>query len=118
MVAATIRLMPHHDANWRARLEEARTRQAELLAREGMLTAAEQDELLALREAVDRAFNARFRTTAEYRDFYFAQARELLEAEGIDMPLPQVADDATVEEIDRVLGMVWQAVEVTNSETF
>ncbi|MCR6629697.1 MAG: hypothetical protein NVV74_06385 [Magnetospirillum sp.] len=73
---------------------------------------------MQLREAMDRALNSRFRTTAEYRDFYFARARQLLEDEGIEMDLPDVAGDATVEEIDRVLGLVWAAVEVTNSETF
>lgn len=117
MVAA-IRLMPHHDPHWRRRLDDAKARQAALLGREGLLTAGEQAELLALRQAIDQAFNARFRTTAEYRDYYVGRARELLEAEGIDMAIPAVADDATVEEIDRVLGLVWQAVEVTNSETF
>lgn len=117
-MAATIRLMPHHDPHWRQRYDAARARQGELLGREGMLSAEEQAELVALRQEADRAFNAQFRTTAEYRDHYVALARDLLEAEGIDMPIPRVADDATVEEIDRVLGMVWQAVEVTNSETF
>lgn len=117
-MGATVRLMPNHDPHWRERLESAKARQAELLRREGILTEAEQAELLALRQEADRAFNARFRTTAEYRDFYVGRARDLLEEEGIDMPIPSLADDATLEEIDRVLGMVWQAVEVTNSETF
>ena len=49
---------------------------------------------------------ARFRTTAEYRDFYFARARQLLADEGIDMDLPDIAADATVAESDRVLGLV------------
>lgn len=113
-----VRLMPNHDPNWKERLEAARARQAELLGREGILTESEQSQLMALRQEADRAFNARFRTTAEYRDFYVGRARDLLEEEGIDMPIPALADDATLEEIDRVLAMVWQAVEVTNSETF
>lgn len=117
MVTA-IRLMPHHDPHWRDRLDSAKARQAELLGHEGMLTADEQAELLRLRHAIDRAFNSRFRTTAEYRDYYVARARELLEAEGIDMPIPALPDDATLDEIDRVLGQVRQAVEVTNSESF
>lgn len=117
-MGATVRLMPHYDPNWQERLDAAKARQVQLLSREGMLTASEQAELLELRQEADRAFNARFRTTAEYRDFYVGRARDLLEEEGIDMPIPALADDATVEEIDRVLGLVWQAVEVTNSETF
>lgn len=117
MVAA-IRLMPQHDPHWRERLEAAKARQTALLGREGLLTADEQAELLTLRQAIDQAFNARFRTTAEYRDYHFSRAREVLDAEGIDMPIPAVADDATLEEIDHVLGMVWQAVEVTASEAF
>ena len=117
-MGATVRLMPNYDPHWRERLDLAKARQAELLSREGLLTAAEQAELLELRQEADRAFNARFRTTAEYRDFYVGRARDLLEEEGIDMPIPPLPDDATVEEIDRVLGLVWRAVEVTNSETF
>lgn len=117
-MAATIRLMPHHDPHWRDKLESLQHRHSELLARDGLLTVQEQDELMHLRHQMDRALNSRFRTTAEYRDFYFARARQLLDDEGIEMDLPDVAADATVEEIDRVLGLVWAAVEVTNSETF
>lgn len=117
-MAATIRLMPHHDAHWRDKLAVLKLRHSHLLARDGLLTVQEQHELMALRQAMDRALNSRFRTTAEYRDFYFARARQLLEDEGIEMDLPDIAADATVEEIDRVLGLVWAAVEVTNSETF
>jgi len=117
-MGATVRLMPNYDPHWRERLDAAKTRQAELLSHEGLLTEAEQAQLMELRQEADRAFNARFRTTAEYRDFYVGRARDLLEEEGIDMPIPHLPDDATLEEIDRVLGMVWQAVEVTNSETF
>ncbi|HSV28801.1 MAG TPA: hypothetical protein VLL76_04565 [Candidatus Omnitrophota bacterium] len=117
-MGTTARLMPGHDPHWREKLDQAKARQAELLRREGLLSKAEQSELLALRAAIDKAFNSSFRTTQEYRDFYFARARELLDAEGIDMPLPCVPDDAPVEEIDRVLNIVWHAVEVTNSETF
>lgn len=114
----TLRLMPHHDPHWREKVAELQLRHRELLSRDGLLTRAEQHELMILREAMDRALNSRFRTTAEYRDFYFDRARQLLEDEGIDMPLPDVAADATIEEIDRALGLVWAAVEVTNSETF
>lgn len=117
-MGTTTRLMPGHDPHWRDKLEQAKARHAALLRHEGLLTRAEQAELMALRAAIDRAFNSSFRTTAEYRDFYFARARELLEAEGIHMPLPDLPDDATQDEIDRVLALVWQAVEVTNSETF
>ena len=117
-MAATVRLMPHHDPHWREKLETLQLRHRELLSHDGLLTVAEQRELMTLRTAMDRTLNSRFRTTAEYRDFYFARARQLLEDEGIDMDLPDVATDATVEEIDRVLGLVWAAVEVTNSETF
>lgn len=117
-MAATVRLMPHHDPRWREKLDELERRHSELLARDGLLTVREQKELMVLRHDMDRALNSRFRTTAEYRDFYLARARQLLEDEGIDMDLPELAADATVEEIDRVLGLVWAAVEVTNSETF
>ena len=117
-MAATVRLMPHHDPHWRDKLESLQRRHRELLSQDGLLTVAEQRELMTLRTAMDRTLNSRFRTTAEYRDFYFARARQLLEDEGIDMDLPDIAADATVEEIDRVLGLVWAAVEVTNSETF
>jgi hypothetical protein len=34
------------------------------------------------------------------------------------MPLPHVPEDATPEQVDRVLAMVWQAIEVTNSVNF
>ncbi|HLO75211.1 MAG TPA: hypothetical protein VK196_01990 [Magnetospirillum sp.] len=117
-MASTIRLMPHHDPRWRDKLTAARQRHTQLLARDGLLTLDEQRELMRLRQEMDRALNSRFRTTAEYRDFYFARARQLLEDEGIEMDLPDVAADATIEEIDRVLSLVWAAVEVTNSETF
>ncbi len=117
-MAATVRLMPHHDPHWRDKVTELRERHARLLSHDGLLTLAEQRELMALREAMDKALNSRFRTTVEYRDYYFARARQLLDDEGIDMDLPEVPADATVEEIDRVLGLVWAAVEVTNSETF
>jgi hypothetical protein len=117
-MAVMLRLMPHHDPNWRDKLEVLRARHARLLAHDGLLTVAEQRELVKLRLAMDQALNSRFRTTAEYRDFYIARARQLLDDEGIDMDLPDIAADATIEEIDRVLGPVWAAVEVTNSETF
>lgn len=117
-MAATIRLMPNHDPHWRDKLETLQQRHAVLLARDGLLTVREQRELMHLRQAMDRTLNSRFRTTAEYRDFYLDRARQLLDDEGIDMTLPEVAADATIEEIDRVLGLVWAAVEVTNSETF
>jgi hypothetical protein len=117
-MVATVRLMPHHDPHWRDKVTELQQRHTELLARDGLLTLEEQRELMALRAAIDKALNSRFRTTAEYRDFYLARARQLLEDEGIDMELPDLPADATVEEIDRVLGLVWAAVEVTNSETF
>lgn len=117
-MASTIRLMPHHDPHWREKLERLQCRHTALLARDGLLTVDEQREVMGLRAAMDRALNSRFRTTAEYRDFYFARARQLLDDEGIEMDLPPVPADATVEEIDRVLGLVWAAVEVTNSETF
>lgn len=117
-MAATLRLMPNHDPHWRDKLAGLQRRHTDLLTRDGLLTVVEQQELVELRNAMDRALNSRFRTTQEYRDFYFARARQLLEDEGIEMDLPDVAADATVEEIDRVLGLVWAAVEVTNSETF
>jgi hypothetical protein len=110
--------MPHHDRHWRDKVEALRQRHDQLLSHDGLLTLAEQRELLHLRQAMDRALNSRFRTTAEYRDFYLARARQVLEDEGIEMELPELAPDATVEEIDRVLGMVWAAVEVTTSESF
>lgn len=117
-MAATIRLMPRHDPHWREKLERLQCRHRELLARDGLLTVAEQRELMALRHDMACTLNSRFRTTAEYRDFYFARARQLLDDEGIDMDLPEIAADATIEEIDRALGLVWAAVDVTNSETF
>jgi flavorubredoxin len=117
-MAATIRLMPNHDPHWRDKLATLQQRHSVLLACDGLLTVQEQRELMHLRQAMDRTLNSRFRTTAEYRDFYFARARQLLDDEGIDLTLPDVAADATVEEIDRVLGLVWAAVEVTDSETF
>jgi hypothetical protein len=112
-MATAIRLMPHHDPRWRARLCQARARQADLLGHEGILTAAEQAELGRLRRIIADAFKSGFRTTAEYRDFHYAQARELLEAEGIDMALPPLPDDATLDEIDRVLNHVQHVVEST-----
>lgn len=112
------RLMPGYDPNWRERLQAAEARQRELLGRAGKLTDDERRELLACRDAVQHARDSRFRTTAEYRDYHFGHIRALLEAEGIHMALPALPDDATREEIDRVLAMVFEAVEVTNSETF
>jgi hypothetical protein len=117
-MAATVRLMPNYDPHWREKAEALQRRHAELLSGDGMLTVGEQRAVMELRDAMDRVLNSRFRTTAEYRDFYFAHARQLLEDEGIDMVLPPVAADATIEEIDRVLNLVWSAVEVTNSESF
>jgi len=117
-MAETLRLMPNHDPHWRDKVAALQQRHHELLSHDGLLTKAEQQELMVLRMEMDRVLNSRFRTTAEYRDFYFARARQLLEDEGIDMALPDVAADATIEEIDRALGLVWAAVEVTNAETF
>lgn len=113
-----IRLMPNHDPDWQQKVQSLRVRYKSLLDREGLLTTEEQNDLMQLRQAMDKALNSRFRTTAEYRDFYFNRARQLLDDEGIDMPLPYVPDDATLDDIDRVLNLVWAAVEVTNSETF
>jgi len=117
MVSA-VRLMPRHDPHWRDKVADLTRRHTELLSQDGLLTVEEQREVMELRHAIDRALNSRFRTTAEYRDFYFDRARQLLDDEGIDMDLPEIPADATLEEIDRVLGLVWAAVEVTNSETF
>lgn len=107
-MAELLRLMPHHDPCWRDKLDRARARRADLLSREGILSATEQRELERLRSYIAKAFNARFRTTAEYRDFHFARARAVLEAEGIEVPLPDLPNDATVEEIDRALRPVWR----------
>lgn len=117
-MGTTTRLMPGHDPEWRSKLEKAQARLDALLLSADSLSDAERREVVELRRVADRAFNARFRTTLEYRDFYFERARQLLDDEGIDMALPDVAADATIEEIDRALAIVWQAVEVTNSETF
>lgn len=114
----TVRLMPRYDANWRARANVASQRLQDLVTRPDTLTPEERSELLALQREMDAALASRFRTTADYRDHYVAQARALLAAEGIHMTLPPLADDATVEEIDSVLAMALRAVEVTNSETF
>lgn len=117
-MGTTTRLMPGFDPNWRDRMEQAAARQIALLDLDRPLNEAENRDLVECRRDMNAAADARFRTTAEYRDFHFARARAWLDAEGIDMPLPLVADDATREEIDRVLSMVVDAVEVTNSETF
>jgi hypothetical protein len=117
-MGTTTRLMPGYDSHWRDKLMAAQKRLETLLCRRESLTDPERQEVIDLRQAADRAYNSRFRTTTEYRDFYLGRARALLEAEGIDMPVPDIAADATVEEIDRVLATVWQAVEVTNSESF
>jgi len=115
---STIRLMPGYDPNWRQRLEGIERRQRELLAPDKRLSDDERDELLRLAVERDLAFNSRFKTTKEYRDFYYARARQLLIDECIDMPLPDVPDDATPDEVDQVLALVWRSVEVTNSENF
>jgi hypothetical protein len=112
------RLMPGYDPDWRQRVLAVEGRLRELLARADPLSEAERAELMGLGAERDAALNSRFRTTKDYRDFYCGRARQLLEDEGIDMPLPPIADDATPEEVDRVLELVWRAVEVTNSETF
>jgi hypothetical protein len=117
MVSA-VRLMPRHDPHWRDKVADLTRRHAALLSHDGLLTVDEQREVMELRHAIDRALNSRFRTTAEYRDFYFDRARQLLDDEGIHMDLPEMPADATLEEIDRVLGQVRAAVEITNSETF
>lgn len=116
--ATRLRLMPGHDPAWERRLEDALSRLRELRARPGRLAPDAQGEFLRAQEDAEAALNASFRTTAEYRDFHFARARRQLAAEGIEMPLPEIADDATVDEIDDVLDLVWQAIEITNSENF
>ena len=117
-MAGLVRLMPRYDANWHARATGAGERMKALVTRPGVLTAEERSELLDLQRDMDAALASRFRTTADYRDHYVERARALLEAEGIHMDLPPIADDATLEEIDEVLAMALRAVEVTNSETF
>jgi hypothetical protein len=114
----TLRLLPGYDPRWQDRFTAAQTRQRELMDRPGALTDAERAELLACHDAMRDAANSRFRTTADYRDHHFARCRALLTREGIDMPLPAIADDATKDDIDRVLTMVFTAIEVTNSENF
>ncbi|MBF0327098.1 hypothetical protein A6A05_05030 [Magnetospirillum moscoviense] len=116
-MVANLRLMPGYDPDWRDKVNDLAMRYRVLGGRKD-LTADEAEELSALRGRIDDALNTRFRTTLEYRDFYFARARALLEAEGIEMPLPNLPADATQEQIDDVLSGVWAAVEVTNSETF
>lgn len=118
MAAGLVRLMPGYDPNWEDRLIAAETRRRELVEREGPLTPQEQRELLDCDAAVDAAVNARFRTTAEYRDYYYAQAQIMLDRHGLDMLLPRLPDDATVEAVDHVMEMVLAAIEYTNSETF
>ncbi|MCF8482550.1 MAG: hypothetical protein K9H25_19165 [Rhodospirillum sp.] len=112
------RPMSEYDPDWFERLERAKAVRLELLAKPGPLETDERRALFdARREEVD-AFNARFRTTAAYRDFHFARARQLLEDEGIHMDLPDLPDDCAREDVDRYLGFVFDAVEVTNGETF
>ena len=117
-MSTTIRLMPGYDPHWRETLERIERRRHELMVQEQRLSDDERDELLRLSAEKDRAFNSRFRTTKEYRDFYYARARQLLEDECIDMPIPELPDDSTPEEVDQVLALVWRSVEVTNSENF
>ncbi|MBF0326219.1 MAG: hypothetical protein HQL42_14255, partial [Alphaproteobacteria bacterium] len=114
-MASAVRLMPNHDPHWRARLAQARARQADLLGHEGLLTAAEQAELESLRGIIKEAFRSGFRTTAEYRDFQFARAREVLDAEGIALDLPFLPDDATLDEIDRALAAIRQTIEAATA---
>jgi hypothetical protein len=116
-MVANLRLMPGYDPDWRDKVNELAMRYR-VLGGAKVLTPEEADELAGLRGRIDDALNTRFRTTLEYRDFYFARARALLEAEGIDMPLPALPADASQEQIDEALAGVWAAVEVTNSETF
>ena len=108
-----IRLMPNHDPDWRRKVASLQAQCQSLLGREGMLSTAEQQQLSHLRQAMMRALNSRFRTTAEYRDFHFQNARQLLDDEGIDLSLPPVPDDARLEEIDSVLSMVNQVIDIT-----
>lgn len=117
-MAKTVRLMPRYDAHWQSRLNGASERMKELLLQPGILSPEERTEVLELQRDIDAALASRFRTTADYRDHYVKQAQALLEAEGIHMDLPPIADDATLEEVDSVLAMALRAVEVTNSETF
>lgn len=117
-MAKTVRLMPRYDAHWHTRLTGASERMKALLLRPGVLSTEERAEVVALQRDIDAALASRFRTTADYRDHYLERARALLEAEGIHMDLPPIADDATLEEVDAVLAMALRAVEVTNSETF
>jgi len=116
--AVRLRLMPGHDPGWEAKLEAAVSRLRHLRALPGVLSAEARQEMFQAQEDAEVALNSSFRTTAEYRDFHFARARRQLEWEGIEMPLPAVPDDATMAEIDSVLELVWQAIEVTNSENF
>jgi hypothetical protein len=112
------RPMIGHDPEWFERLERAKAIRLELMAKPGALSEAERKQVFDTRREEVDAFNARFRTTAEYRDFHFARARQLLADEGIDMDLPDLPDDCPREDVDRFLGFVFEAVEVTNGETF
>jgi hypothetical protein len=118
MAAGLVRLMPGYDPLWEEKLVAAETRRRALVDRDGPLSPEEQRELLDCDAAVDVAVNARFRTTAEYRDYYYGQARIMLDRHGLDMLLPRLPDDATVQEVDHVMEMVLSAIEYTNSETF
>jgi hypothetical protein len=110
--------MPGYDPDWFERLERAKAIRLELTAKPGPLTADERRALFDARREEVEAFNAQFQTVVDYRTFHFARARQLLEDEGIDMELPDLPEDCTREDVDRYLGFVFDAVEVTNGETF
>jgi len=115
---STVRLMPGHDPGWRDKFDAAAARLRELRGGSGALNDEARREFLRCQREAEAALDSSFRTTAEYRDFHFARARRRLEEEGVEMPLPPIADDATVAEIDAVLEMAWHAIEITNSENF
>lgn len=102
-----LRLMPDYDPHWRERLETARARRSHILAHEGPISAEKQQELQELRGVISRALQNRFRTTTEYRDHRIAGLRLLIDQEGLEVDIPSLPDDATVEDIDTAIARAW-----------
>lgn len=103
-----LRLMPDYDPHWRERLETARARRTHILANEGRVSAEQQRELRQLRTIINDALQRRFRTTAEYRDHRIAGLRLLMDQEGLDVDIPILPDDATVDAIDTAITQAWR----------
>ncbi|MEG3639354.1 hypothetical protein [Magnetococcus sp. PR-3] len=113
-----IRLLPDYDPAWQLKWHAAQDQYQKLLETDRPLTPDERDDLLHAMQAMETCANRRFRTTAEYRDFHFLKIQEQLNEHGVVFELPELSDDATLDEIEHWIDRAHRAIETTMTENF